>query len=145
MLVDANLLIYAHNRDAVPHDAARTWLTEALNGPTRVGLPWQSLTAFLRITTNPRAFPQPLTASAAWRQVTAWLAAPRAWIPTATDQHAGVLGALIERHQVTGPLVADAELAALAIEHGVTLFSTDADFARFPEVDWQDPIGDPAT
>ena len=140
MLVDTNLLLYARNTDDARHPAARTWLTAALNGSTRVGLPWQSLTGFLRIATNPRAFPKPLTSKAAADQIDAWLAAPAAWVPAPTDRHADILGRLIRDHALTGPLIGDAHLAALAIEHGVTLYSTDADFARFPEVRWVNPL-----
>lgn len=140
MLVDTNLLLYARNIDDPRHGAARAWLTGALTGPTRVGLPWQVLTGFLRIATNPRAFPNPLTPDEAASQVDAWLAAPAAWVPEPTERHAEVLGRLIREHGLTGPLVADAHLASLAIEHGLTLCSTDADFARFPEVRWQNPL-----
>ncbi|MCY7419746.1 MAG: PIN domain-containing protein, partial [Chloroflexi bacterium] len=112
------------------------------NGSARVGLPWQSLTAFLRIVTHPRALDQPMRPSEAWGHVDRWLRAPTAWVPTATDQHAIVLAALIERHEVAGNLVMDAHLAALAIEHGVALASADTDFARFPEVRWVNPIVD---
>ncbi len=140
MLVDTNLLLYARNTDDARHPAARAWLTAALNGSTRVGLPWQSLTGFLRIATNPRAFPKPLTSNAAADQIDAWLAAPAAWVAAPTDRHADILGRLIRDHALTGPLIGDAHLAALAIEHGVTLYSTDADFARFPEVRWVNPL-----
>lgn len=140
MLVDANLLLYARNSDDPRHAPAREWLTAALNGPTRVGLPWQSLTAFLRTATNPRAFAQPLTPAAAADQVDAWLSAPAAWVPAPTDAHSQVLGRLIRGHNLTGPLIADAHLAALAIEHGLALYSTDADFARFTEIRWSNPL-----
>lgn len=141
MIVDANVLLYARNVDDPRHDAARSWLESALNGSTRVGLPWPSLGAFLRIVTNPRAFPDPLEMGEAWDQVGAWLDAPRAWIPQPTPGYRHVLGRLVNSHQVRGPLVTDAQLAALAIDHGVALVSTDADFARFPEVNWIDPLG----
>jgi toxin-antitoxin system PIN domain toxin len=140
VLVDANLLLFARNADDPHHQAARRWLTEALNGPTRVGLPWQSLTAFVRIATNPRAFPAPLDPATAWDQVEAWLAAPAAWVPHETHRHGDVLGDLVRRHQVRGPLVSDAQLAALGLEHGIAVASADSDFARFPEVRWINPL-----
>lgn len=143
MLVDANLLLSARNFDDPRHERSRDWLTGVLNGSTRVGLPWQSLTAFLRIATNPRAFPKPLTPADATEQVDAWLAAPTAWVPQPTRAHAEVLGALTREHRLAGPLIADAHLAALAIEHGLALCSTDADFARFPEIRWTNPLHDP--
>ena len=140
MILDAHLLLYARNEADPRHDRARDWLERALNGDIRVGLPWQSLGAFLRIGTNPRAFPDPLTPDEAWRQVEEWLDAPRAWVPLPTSRYRHVLGGLIRTHRVQGALVTDAQLAALAIDHGVELVSTDADFARFAGVRWVDPL-----
>jgi len=141
MIVDANVLLYARNQEDPRHDPARRWLEDSLNGDTRVGLPWQSLSAFLRIATNPRAFPDPLSPDEAWQQVEEWLDAPRAWVPEPTSRYREVLGRLVRTHRVRGALVTDAQLAALAIDHGVAMVSTDADFARFPELHWVDPLG----
>jgi toxin-antitoxin system PIN domain toxin len=140
MLVDANVLLYARNADDPRQPAAAAWLEEVLNGPARIGLPWASLVAFARIATNRRVFARPLTADAASSQIESWLAAPAAWVPVPTERHAEIFTALLRRHRVTGALVADADLAALAIEHGLELASTDADFARFDEIRWIDPI-----
>jgi uncharacterized protein len=140
MLLDANLLIYAVHKRAAQHEAAAAWLTEQLNGPRRVGLPWQSLSAFLRISTHPRAFARPLTPAVAWQRITDWLAAPAAWIPTPGPNYAQLLGELITRYEVRGNLVPDAQLAALALEHGLMVCSADTDFARFAEIRWQSPI-----
>lgn len=140
MLLDANLLLYALNRSADQHDAATAWLTEQLNGPRRVGLPWQSLGAVLRIATHPRAFARPLSSAAAWRQVSDWLDAPAAWVPEPGPSFASLLQELVIRHDVRGNLVPDAMLAALAIEHGVTLYSADTDFARFDALRWVNPL-----
>jgi uncharacterized protein len=140
ILVDANLLLYATNVSSPQHSAARAWLDERLSGTARVGLPWPSLLAFLRIGTNPRIFDRPLTADEAWRQVTDWLASDVAWVPGPTDRHADVLGPLLAAGGVTGNLVPDAHLAALAIEHGLELCSTDRDFARFPGLRWSNPL-----
>ncbi|MDQ3782164.1 MAG: PIN domain-containing protein [Actinomycetota bacterium] len=140
MIVDANILLFARNVDDPRHDRARGWLEAALNGETRVGFPWQTVGAFLRIATNPRAFTDPLGADEAWTQVEQWLDAPRAWVPHPTPQYRSVLGRLMRSHDVRGPLVTDAQLAALAIDHGVALISTDTDFARFADLRWIDPI-----
>lgn len=140
MLVDANLLLFAVHETSPFHKAARSWLTEQLNGGRRVGLPWQSLAAFLRIATHPRAFERPLAPADAWARVKDWLATTPAWIPTAGPRHAGILGELIVRHDIRGNLVPDAQLAALALEHGLTVASTDTDFARFTEVRWENPL-----
>lgn len=140
MIVDANLLIYARHEGAPEHAAAAAWLSAALNGPTRVGLPWPSLIAFLRVTTNASLFTQPLAPDVAWQQVHDWLAAPRAWIPLPTAGYGATLGRLLTTYDVRGPLVTDAALAALAIDHGVGLASTDRDFARFTELAWFNPL-----
>jgi len=140
MLLDANLLLYAVHKGADRHEAARAWLTEQLNGSRRVGIPWSSLGAFLRIATHPRAFPRPLSPATAWERVNDWLAAPVIWIPQPGPEHSRILGRLITEHNVRGNLVPDAMLAALAIEHGLTLHSSDTDFARFSELRWTNPL-----
>jgi len=140
MLIDANLLLYAVHRGAEQHAAAALWLTEQLNGSRRVGLPWQSLSAFMRIVTHPRAFERPLSPAAAWDCITDWLEPRVAWIPTPGPEHAAIVGELVKRYDVSGNLVPDAFLAALAIEHGLTLYSADTDFARFEELRWENPL-----
>lgn len=140
ILVDANLLIYAHVGQLSLHERARQWLDSSLNGRSPVGLPWPSILAFMRITTNPRIFEWPKTAADAWKQVKDWLACPTAWIPLPSDQHAEIFGELVNAGNITANLVPDAHLAALAIEHGLELCSTDADFAKFTGLRWQNPI-----
>ncbi len=103
-------------------------------------LPWQSLIAFLRISTHPRAFERPLSPTTAWERIGDWLRAPAAWIPDPGPEHARILGDLVTRYEVRGNLVPDAALAALALEHGVSLYSTDTDFARFEELRWMNPL-----
>lgn len=140
ILVDANLLIYAVDRTSPRHELAAAWLTNQLNGDERVGLPWESLTAFARIATHPRVMARTLSAVDAWAVIRAWLDVPIVWTPTATERHAEVLGDLIERHGVTGNFVYDAHLAAIAIQHGLEICSADTDFARFTEVRWRNPL-----
>lgn len=140
-LLDANLLLYARDQGSPQHEAARTWITERLNGPARVGLPWHSLVAFMRIATHQRVFDRPLSPQVASAQVASWLAAPAAWVPSPTDRHGEVLGQLIDRYELRGNMISDAHLAALALEHGLELCSTDTDFARFREIRWLNPIG----
>lgn len=139
ILVDANLLIQAHMEGA-GHRAARDWLESQLWGTARLGLPWPSLLAFVRLVTNPRAFTKPQTLELAWSQVTDWLSAEAAWIPGPTDAHSDVLGRLLASAGRGGNLVPDAHLAALSIEHGLTLCTRDAGFARFPGLTWMDPL-----
>ena len=140
ILVDANLLLYAANRAAPEHAAAREWLDARLSGSARVGLPWPSLLAFVRLATNPIVVRQPVSAAAAWAQARAWLGAEPVWIPGPTDKHAGVVGPFLDAPWMTSRLVPDAHLAALAIEYGLTLCSTDGDFARFPGLAFQNPL-----
>jgi len=139
MIVDANVLLFAEDDTSPFHETARDWLTTALNGDVRVGLPWPSLLAFVRIRTHPRAYERPLTGAAAWSRVSDWLAAPAAWVPAPTERHASVLGSLVSRYHLTGNAIPDAHLAALAIEHGVAVCSADSDFARFTELRWVNP------
>jgi len=140
MLIDANLLLYAVDEAAPAHERAADWLTTQLNGERRVGLPWESLTAFVRIATHPRASERPLKPDIAWRFVEDWLSAPNAWIPSATERHADVLGRLVRGYRLAGNLISDAQLAALAIEHGLEVCSADTDFARFTEIRWRNPL-----
>jgi toxin-antitoxin system PIN domain toxin len=140
LILDANLLLYARNSSDPRHTQAREFLEQVLNGPRRVGLPWQTLTAFVRIATHPRVFPSPLSAAVASDQVEEWLAAPAAWVPTPGEGHAEVLLGLLRQLRLVGPLVSDAHLAALALEHGTGIWSTDTDFARFPGLRWEDPL-----
>lgn len=140
MILDANLLLFAVDAASPFHERARRWLEDQFNGDTRVGLPWQSLGAFVRIATHPRALADPMTGEEAWEHVHVWLEQPLAWIPVETERHAEVLGGLIARHDVRANLVTDARLVALAIEHGVSIASADTDFARFGEVRWVNPL-----
>jgi toxin-antitoxin system PIN domain toxin len=132
MLLDANILLYAVDESSRHHDRARDWLETALNGDRRVGLPWQSLMAFVRIATHPRALSSPLTAEQAWAFVADWLDAPAAWVPLPGRDHRTILGRLLVDLDLRGALVSDAVLAALCAEHGVPIVSADSDFARFP-------------
>jgi toxin-antitoxin system PIN domain toxin len=140
MLVDANILLYAVDETSRFHARAAPWLSEQLNGDRRVGLPWQTLSAFLRVSTNPRASERPLSPTEAWQIVEEWLSAEVVWTPQPTTRHADVLGKLIATYELRANLISDAELAALAIEHGLTLVSADTDFARFSELRWENPV-----
>jgi toxin-antitoxin system PIN domain toxin len=140
ILVDANLLLYAANHSAPEHARARTWLDDRLNGVARVGLPWQSLLAFVRLASNPVVVRRAVTPAVAWGQVAEWLACESAWVPEPGPHHAEVLGGFLRQAWMTSRLVPDAHLAALAIEHGLTLCSTDGDFARFPGLAWENPL-----
>jgi hypothetical protein len=140
ILVDANLLLYAANRAAPEHERARPWLDDRLNGTVPVGLPWPSVLAFVRLAANPVVVRSPVTPAAAWRQVDEWLSCEPAWIPLPGNGHRAIVSGFLSASWMTSRLVADAHLAALAIEHGLTLCSTDGDFARFPALTWENPL-----
>jgi toxin-antitoxin system PIN domain toxin len=140
VLVDANILLYAVDRSSTHHRRASEWLTTALNGRRRVGLPWQSIGAFLRIITHPRVTTNPLSGPTAWAFVSAWLEADPSWIPPATERTAGVYAELAAAQPIAANLVPDAMLGALALEHGLTVISADTDFGRFREIAWVNPL-----
>lgn len=142
ILIDVNLLLYAYDTRAGQHDASRRWFEAALSGSALVRFAWVSLWAFLRISTNARVFEQPFAAAEASDIVSAWLAQPVAGILDPGERHAAILRKLLQDGQASGPLVMDAALAAIAIEHGATLYSTDQDFSRFPGLAWRNPIAD---
>jgi toxin-antitoxin system PIN domain toxin len=140
VLVDANILLYSVDGASPFHDRAKGWLVEALNGDRRVGIPWMSLSAFLRIATNPRATLRPLSSAEAWEHVDGWLDAPAAWVPGPGRGHREILRDLVVRLDLRAGLIGDAVLAAICIEHGLAIVSADSDFARFPEVTWINPV-----
>ena len=142
MLTDINILLYAVSPASPHHPAARDWLSQALNGDLAVAFPWHSLLGFLRISTSSRGSGSPIDATAAWAFVDEWLTAPAARVVGPGDRHATILRGLMGRYQLRGDAVSDAHLAALAIEHDLTLVSFDRDFARFREVRWLNPASE---
>lgn len=140
ILVDANLLIYAVNRDAPLHSRAKRWLEAALAGPDTVAFSWNVLLAVLRLTTRPGLFRHPLSWATAFDLIGAWLDQPTATVVSPGPRHLRILRELLLPLGAGGNLTSDAHLAALAIEHGAVLCSSDADFARFPRLDWRNPL-----
>jgi hypothetical protein len=140
ILVDANVLLYAEDSLSPYHDKARQWWDAQLSGRSSVCLCWTVLTAFIRIGTNRRVFERPLSLKEAIHRVQSWVDQPCTRLIYPTEQHWQVLQELLEQGQAVGNLVTDAHLAALAIEHGCQLYSTDSDFARFPKLKWSNPL-----
>ncbi len=140
MLVDANVLLYAVDADAREHEAAATWLTETLRGDRRVALTWSTIGAFLRIATHPRIYRTPLTGDEATSFVSDWLDAEPTWIPPTTRTTFSQYRSLAGSVSITGNLVPDALLAAVALEHGLAIMTADTDYARFPQVRHQNPL-----
>jgi toxin-antitoxin system PIN domain toxin len=131
ILIDANLLLYAYHPGAAQHQRSRKWLEGVLSGEELVRFAWVTVWAFLRIATNPRVFEQPLSSAEAGAAVSSWLTQPIAGILDPGDRHWELLTRIIAQGQASGPLVMDAVLAAIALEHGATLCTTDQDFSRF--------------
>jgi toxin-antitoxin system PIN domain toxin len=140
-LVDANILVYAFTTSFQQHERARAWLDERLSDPVPLGLPWPSLLAFVRLTSNQRLFERPVSVATAWRQVAEWLACEPVWVPAPTPRHPAILGGLLAATGVRAEHVLDAHLAALALEHGLAVASADSDFTRFPNVRLENPLG----
>jgi uncharacterized protein len=139
IVFDANVLLYAYNSRSEFHLPCRSFLEETLSGPETSALCWQSILAFLRIGTNPRAFTQPLNRPEATAIVSGWLTNPSVMLIEPGERYWGILSKLIDTAQVSGPLMSDAALAALTIEHGATLCTIDRDFTRFATLQTFDP------
>ena len=140
ILIDANLLLYAYHPRAQQHDESRAWLEAALSGPDLVRFAWLTLWAFLRIATNPRVFDRPLSTIEAEAAISSWLAQPAAGILEPGERLWDILRSLVRDGQAAGPLVLDAVLAAIALEHGATVCTTDRDFSRFSGLRWTNPL-----
>lgn len=140
ILPDVNLLLYAHDETAREHAAAKAWWHERLNGTRLVGLAWVAVLGFIRLATNPRVFQAPYTPGEVLEIVNTWLAQPQVRIVHPSEDHFALLSRLIAEAGTAGNLTTDAHLAALAIERGLVLHTTDADFARFPGLKWRNPL-----
>ncbi len=143
ILVDANLLLFAHHRRFAQHEPARDWWAETLSTVPLVGVPWASTLAFLRISTHARALTRPLRVGEAWQVVEGWLSRSNVRSPGPTERHQAILGELLIEGRAAGNHTSDAHLAALAIEWGLELVSADHDFARYPGLRWRDPLLSP--
>jgi toxin-antitoxin system PIN domain toxin len=140
IVLDANILLYAYDAASSRHAAARAWVEEVFSGTAPVGLPWQTIAAFLRIMTNPRLPGERFTPREAVAIVDGWLEQPCVQPLVAGEQHWSVFRQMLVEGQAAGPLASDAQLAALTIEHGGVLHTTDRDFARFPGLRWTNPL-----
>jgi toxin-antitoxin system PIN domain toxin len=140
IVVDANLLIYAYDLDSAHHKRSLSWLEELLSGVEAVGLPWQTVSAFLRVITNRRLPGMRVSLEQAVQVVDSWLQQPNVQILVPADRHWSVLRQMILEGRASGPLVSDAEVAAITIEQGAVLQTTDRDFARFPGLRWKNPL-----
>jgi toxin-antitoxin system PIN domain toxin len=140
IVLDVNLLIYAYDTACADHSRARVWIEEVLSSDEPVGLPWQAISAFLRIQTDPRIPGDRFTMEEAARVVDDWLDLPQVHLLGPGAAHWREFRKMLIEGQVRGPLTTDAELAALTIEYGGVLYTNDRDFARFPGLRWVNPL-----
>ena len=140
ILIDANLMLYAYDSSSEHHNKARIWLEKVLSEPQPARVAWVTILAFLRISTNRKIFENPFTISEATSIVQEWLEHPILDLLHPTQRHWTILSKLLKDGQANGPLVMDAHLAALAIEHGAKLYTTDKDFSRFDDIQVVNPL-----
>jgi toxin-antitoxin system PIN domain toxin len=140
IVVDANLLIYSYDTDSPCHKKSRAWVERIFSDVEPVGLPWQTVSAFLRVITNRKLAGLRLTVEQAVEIVEEWLAQPNVRILAPGDEHWSMLKRMMVEGRALGPLVSDAELVALTVEYGGVLYTADRDFARFPGLRWKNPL-----
>jgi len=140
IVLDANLLIYSYNRGSAHHAKARAWLEKTFSGIEAVGLPWQTMSAFLRVMTNRRLPGERFAVEEAVGVIDLWLALPNVRVLTPGDDYWRLLRRMVVEGRASGPLVSDAEIATLTVEYGGVLYTADRDFARFPGLRWVNPL-----
>ena len=142
ILPDVNLLLYAYDASSPFHRKASKWLRSALLGPESVGFCAPVLFAFVRVGTSTRAFVHPLTIEEAATHVTDWLDQPNAQFieMQPADVHQAL--ALLRLAGTGANLTTDAQIAAVALRLGAVIYTTDADYTRFPNLRWHNPLTD---
>jgi uncharacterized protein len=140
IVLDVNLLLYAYDSACSEYKSARAWLETVFSGREPVGLPWQTISAFLRIHTNSRLPGDRFNIEEAARVIDRWMELPQVQLLVPGERHWGLFRRMLLEGQVRGPLTTDAQLAALTIEYGGVLHTTDRDFARFPGLRWVNPL-----
>jgi len=140
IVLDVNILLYAYDSTSSHHVKARAWIEQTFSGGVLVGLPWNTILAFLRIVTNTRLQGRRFTVEEAIQIVQSWIEQPNVRLLGPGEGHWSMLSQILMAGQVRGPLVPDAEIAALTLECGGVLHTTDRDFARFPGLRWTNPL-----
>jgi uncharacterized protein len=140
IVVDANLLIYSYDVNSADHKKSVAWLEGIFSGTEAVGLPWPCICAFVRVVTNRRLAGMQVSLEAALGAVEEWLQSPNVQILVPGDRHWSVFRRMVVEGKAAGPLVSDAEIAALTVEYGGVLHTADRGFARFPGLRWVDPL-----
>ena len=142
-IVDVNILLYVTNTAAEAHRRVKGWWDIALEGNEPIGLTWHAIIGFVRISTTPKMFPQPLSVEQALAKIAAWIGHANTRIIQETAEHAQLFAELLTAIGTAGKVTSDAHLAALAISHNATLVSCDTDFARFRRLKWENPLAVP--
>jgi toxin-antitoxin system PIN domain toxin len=140
ILIDTNLLLYATIGGFPQHRRAEHWLNQKFASTQRIGLPWHSLLGYVRLASNKAAFKNGPSVDEAWATVREWLSSSNVWIPQPTSRHGDILSELFATAKVSSRFVMDMHLAALSIEHDLTVCSNDSDFAQFAQIRWFNPL-----
>jgi toxin-antitoxin system PIN domain toxin len=140
IVLDVNLLLYAYDGNSLVHEKARLWWQSTVSGPELIGLPWQTIHAFVRISTDARISGNQVSMKKVLALVEQWMNLPNARVLTPGERHWSLLNRMLLEGQARGPTVTDAQLAALTMEYGGVLYTTDRDFARFPGLRWVNPL-----
>jgi toxin-antitoxin system PIN domain toxin len=140
IVLDVNLLLYAYDGRSLPHEQAASWWQSAMSGPELIGLPWQTIHGFLRISTDNRISGSQVPMERALALVEQWMNLPNVRVLSPGEGHWSLLRTMLLEGQVRGPMATDAQLAALTIEYGGVLYTSDRDFARFPGLRWVNPL-----
>jgi toxin-antitoxin system PIN domain toxin len=139
ILPDVNVLIYAFRRDTPPHETSKAWLDSVIAGEARFGVSKLVLSAVVRIVTNQKIFNVPSALSETFGYCASLIRQPHCEAVEPGERHWDLFSRLCSETGTKGPRVTDAWFAALAIEHGCTWITYDRDYARFPDLDWQEP------
>ena len=140
IVLDVHLLIYAYSSAFPEHEQARQWIEDTFSGDALIGLPWQTISAFIRILTNPNLPGERFSTKEMVAIVHEWTELPNIRLLSPGQRHWSIFKQMLLEGQARGPMTADAQLAALTIEHGGVLHTTDRDFSRFPGLRYVNPL-----
>jgi toxin-antitoxin system PIN domain toxin len=140
ILPDINLLVFALDRNSPHHAPSAEWWNTCLAASTPVCLPWVVILGVVRILGNPKIFRSPTPPESVLDQIENWLNLPHVHLLDPSPAHLTTLRNLLKVTGAGGGLTGDAHLAAIAIDKGITLYSNDTDFSRFPGLSWANPL-----
>jgi toxin-antitoxin system PIN domain toxin len=140
LLPDVNVLVYAHRQDGPEYALYRAWLEELVSADAAFGMADIVLSGFLRIVTNPRIFARPTPVKLAVSFAEELRAQPNCVTVAPGPRHWSIFSRLCLEAGAKGNLIADAYLAALAIESGSEWITSDRGFSRFPGLRWRHPL-----